>query len=250
MPQGPVAAKKVYPREVRSQAVALHAQGWGTKRIGRRLHIDSSTVKEWLRRWRAYGAESLSPYWRVPRADADGDPRRDERFAEPLRLYVETDLSVREICRRCGLEYGSFYAWLARRAPGQVASRRAARQEAALRACEDPAYLEFSDTQLARLYHLTSSQLKALLQERRPGVLEWRGQERRRMGMTRKPHHGERSSDGERCALAAEHLRSSDDTIAGAAARYRLSPAALRKHLVARHKDLAHEVVKRAAASR
>ena len=115
--QQPLRKHHAYPQEVRQQAIALHDQGLGAKRISRELGIDSSVIKEWLRRYREFGADSLKPWWRKSTSGIHKSAdfaERHARFDEPLRLYMETDMKCTDICRRCGVDYASFYYFLHR----------------------------------------------------------------------------------------------------------------------------------------
>lgn len=173
--------RRAYPMEVRQRAVGLHREGLGAKRIGRTLGIDESVIKEWLRRYRAYGEDSLRPWWRAgtrrrqdeaalpgqpcgtdlsgsenaadapssagpseTRAAAQGErmselqgrpgPRASvpvhEKYREALRLFVSSNLSRVEICRRCGVTYGGFTSYLQRYHSRYLESGRQRRRNA------------------------------------------------------------------------------------------------------------------------
>lgn len=123
--------RRAYPAEIRLQAAALHDSGLGYKRIGKALGIECSVVREWLRRYRKYGAESLQPFWRCRERQEQAAARKapvvrqdgsalHERYREALRLYSESDLTRSEVCRLCGVGYQSFSYYLRRYHPEYV----------------------------------------------------------------------------------------------------------------------------------
>ena len=142
-------SRPAYSVEVRQRAIALYRKGLGAKRISRELGgVDSSTVKEWLRRYRAYGANSLQPWWRpdkhhpprpprlparasdaptaasdAPRSSARPKTARipiHDKYREALQLYATTDLKRTEVCRRCGVSYAAFSTYLRRFHPAYI----------------------------------------------------------------------------------------------------------------------------------
>ena len=60
-PHGTADKRRTYPAEIRRKAVMLHGKGWGAKRIGGELGIDSSVIKRWLRRYLQFGEQALQP---------------------------------------------------------------------------------------------------------------------------------------------------------------------------------------------
>lgn len=129
----PTRQRRFYPKEIRQQAVAMHEEGLGAKRIGKALGIDASVIKEWLRRYRRYGEASLQPWWREnmrsKREEAVSPPRNirvdpHETFREALQLYMDSDLKRSEVCRRCGVNYNLFSYYLRRYHPRVLAAAR------------------------------------------------------------------------------------------------------------------------------
>ena len=123
--------RRNYPKEVRLQAVALNKEGLGAKSIGKALGIDSSVIKNWLKRYRQFGEQALQPYWRekssIKIEDKPFEPKGPlhlyEKYKEALSLYIEDDhLSCSEICRRCGVSTKAFEHHLRRYYPQYIRS--------------------------------------------------------------------------------------------------------------------------------
>lgn len=74
--------------EVRRQAVMLHGDGLGAKRIGKALGIDSSVIKGWIQRYKKYGEEALQPWWRE-RARLETDAVKTPPQPEQGSLWPE-----------------------------------------------------------------------------------------------------------------------------------------------------------------
>ena len=130
-PHGTADKRRTYPAEIRRKAVMLHGKGWGAKRIGGELGIDSSVIKRWLRRYLRFGEQALQPYWHESRLHKikdgtigpNGPQELYEKYKEALRRYIEEDhLSCAEICRRCGVGTKAFEHYLRRYYPQYVRS--------------------------------------------------------------------------------------------------------------------------------
>ena len=113
----------------RKQVVELYESGYGSKRIARLMKLDDSTVRLWLRRYRASGLESLQPYWRPalpekPKSVRDVRRVTNERlFSSAFEAYSTTLEPVASIARRYGLDYQSFVYHLKRYHPELVEKR-------------------------------------------------------------------------------------------------------------------------------
>ena len=118
-----------HPFAERKQVVELYESGYGSKRIARLLKLDDSTVRLWLRRYRATGLESLQPYWRPPlpeKPKSVRDVRRvtNERlFSSAFETYASTLEPVASITRRYGLDYNTFVYHVKRYHPELVERR-------------------------------------------------------------------------------------------------------------------------------
>lgn len=105
----------------RKRVVELYQTGLGSKRIAQALDLDDSTVRQWLRKYRAHGLDALRPYWRDNRtAQGLRISRREENertFQPAFTAYATTLEPVASITRRYGLDYQSFVYHLKRYHP-------------------------------------------------------------------------------------------------------------------------------------
>lgn len=112
----------------RKRVVELYQSGLGSKRIAQAMHLDDSTVRLWLRKYRTYGLESLRPYWRRDKkTDGIRASRREENertFQTAFSAYATTLEPVASITRRYGLDYQSFVYHLKRYHPELWEQRR------------------------------------------------------------------------------------------------------------------------------
>lgn len=120
---------KRHPFSERKRVVELYLQGLGSKRIAAQLGIDDSQVRSWLRKYKAYGVESLHPYRRSGEAPSSKGrslhKHNEKQFQVAYRIYAGTLEPMASIARRHGLNYGSFRYYLLRYHP-ELAERRAA----------------------------------------------------------------------------------------------------------------------------
>ena len=119
---------KRHPFSERIRAVELHKQGLGSKWIAAQLGVDDSQVRSWIRKYKAYGIESLRPYGRkAGESKSNGKSQyvnQEEQFRNAYQLYAETQESMASIARRYGLDYGSFRYYLLRYHPELKERRR------------------------------------------------------------------------------------------------------------------------------
>lgn len=119
-----------HPFAERKQVVELYESGFGSKRIARLMKLDDSTVRQWLRRYRATGLESLQPYWRPPVPEKPKNVRDVRRvtnerlFSSAFEAYASTLEPVASITRRYGLDYNTFVYHVKRYHPELVAQRK------------------------------------------------------------------------------------------------------------------------------
>lgn len=183
----------------------------------------------------------------------------DEKYRAALQLYRETDLSITEISRECGVSRGGFASYIQRhhralmfarhgveagsaemriRKPeGQLPSTHA-KYKAAVEACDSEDYIHLNVSQVARLFHLDCTALNNQLKTHYPEILDRREKERLRRGVADNFLRGARKSAVETYAEAIELLRRSDKTIEEAADACRISFTGLRQHVLIYHKDI------------
>ena len=96
------------------RAVEFHKQGLDSKLIASQLGIDDSLVRKWIRKYKAYGIESLRPY---SRGISESKGKSDKQFLEAYQAYATTLGSISSIARQYGLNYYSFRYHLLRYHP-------------------------------------------------------------------------------------------------------------------------------------
>ena len=115
----------------RLKVVELYQQGNGCKKIARMLGLDDSMVRSWLRKYKAYGAEALRPYWRGPKVASfiQSDRRRENEdlFRQAYPAYVSSLEPVASIARRFRIDYHSFKYHVQRYHPELVQLRETLR---------------------------------------------------------------------------------------------------------------------------
>lgn len=110
----------------RKRAVELYHAGFSSRKIAKLLHLDDSSVRLWLRRFRSYGLESLQPYWRVPSQGTNASKREENerKFQPAFSAYGDSLESVLSIARRYDFNYHSFKYYIEHYHPELVARRR------------------------------------------------------------------------------------------------------------------------------
>lgn len=136
MPELQTQIKRKYnrhPFSERSQVVKLYSEGFGSRYIARVMNLDDSTVRHWIRKYRAHGMDALHPYWREGRPEQGlRVSRREENertFQPAFTAYATTLEPVASITRRYGIDYQSFIYHLKRNHPELVARREELRQQ-------------------------------------------------------------------------------------------------------------------------
>lgn len=108
-------------------AVEMYQHGNGCKKIARVLGLDDSMVRSWLRKYKAYGAEALQPYWRGPKVapciQRDRRRENEELFSKAYPAYAFSLEPVASIARRYQFDYHSFKYHVQRYHPELVARR-------------------------------------------------------------------------------------------------------------------------------
>lgn len=111
---------RTHPLSEKRKAVELHSDGLGSKSIARKLGIDPSTVRMWLRRYRTLGETGL---YRCPGRHLTVDKRRS----------IETEISMRRATHeQIAFEYGVSRSTVSRIANELRAERRRAAANAEL----------------------------------------------------------------------------------------------------------------------
>lgn len=190
-------------------------------------------------------------------------PQTAAKYSPALELYAASRLSVAEICRRCGVSVSGFSRYISayhrqlmlerngiRCTPAEAADikinpRRGqfpavrARYRDAIAACDSMDYIEYNVSEIAREFGLDGTNLANQLRRHYPGVLEFREQARRRLGLADNLPRGVRPWCEEQYAGAVELLRADRYvTVQDAADLCNVSCTGLEQHLIFYHSDL------------
>lgn len=196
-------------------------------------------------------------------------PETEAKYRSALGLYISTDLSSVEICRRCGVSVSGFTRYISKyhrhlmlkrngiRCSPEEASeikvsqwrrqhpRTHTKYKEAIEACDSMEYIACNISEIAREFGLDGTDLANQLRRHYPGVLELRERTRHQLGINDNLPRGVRQWCAEQYAEAVELLRSDRYiTVQAAAERCNVSYTGLEQHLLFYHKELVDNRIK------
>lgn len=184
------------------------------------------------------------------------------KYAEAVRLYAETDMTITDIATQCSLSRGAFSQYLRRYQrelmlrrheiptdgvdlaavkivqAGHQCRKSHEKYKDAVAACDSMKYIELNVSQVARLFHVTPTGLANFMRVHYEDVLPLREKIRRRLGLADNTHRGMSSNAREQYAEAVEIYRTTDMTIPEIADCCNVSESGLAQHLRFYHKDI------------
>lgn len=183
----------------------------------------------------------------------------DEKYRKALQLYMDTEMTITEISRECGVTRSGFAAYINRchrdlmyarhgiktddpghkmkRNNGQNPRTRNKYREA-IEACDSEEYIHLNVSQIARMFNLNGTALGNQLKTHYPDIIERREKERQKRGIADNFQRGPRKYAVEAYSEAVELLRTSDMTIEEVAETCKVSFTGFRQHVLLYHKDL------------
>ena len=190
-------------------------------------------------------------------------PETEAKYREAIVLYRSTRISCAEIGRLCGVTESGLRSYISKyhrdlllarndilcskeeahrikltQLIGQQPATRIKYREA-IEACGSKDFIEFNISQIARQYGLNPDGLSRQLRTHYHGIIEWREQERQRLGIGDNLSRGMRRYCQEQYAKAVKLLRgNSYITVQEAADSCGVSYAGLEQHLCFYHSDL------------
>lgn len=196
-------------------------------------------------------------------------PQTEEKYREAIELYQSTRLTCAEICRICGVTASGLQCYISRhhrdlmlarydiscsreqaqdiklnQLRGQLPATRAKYKDA-IAACKNIEYIELNMSQIARQYGVDPDGLSRQLRTHYPDFLEWRENERKRLGKGDNLPRGMRSFCQKQYTEAVELLRgNSYITVQEVANSCGVSYSGLEQHLLFYHKDLVKRRIK------
>lgn len=176
-----------------------------------------------------------------------------EKYSDAITLYVETGLSIKQICEQTGVGFTAFSSYLSTHHRELILKRHSLTEfkdvklrgkkgqtteahykyKDAIAACDSLEYIEYNISQIARIFDVNCSSLASQLRRHYPDIVPRREQERRRIGIVINLQYGARKWSKEGYAAAVDMLQSSDKTIEEVAEVCNVSYTGLREHILA-----------------
>ena len=174
-----------------------------------------------------------------------------EKYSDAITLYVETGLSIKQICEQTGVGFSAFSSYLSthhrdlilkrhnltefknvklRGKKGQTTAAHYKYKDA-IAACDSVEYIEYNISQIARIFDVNCSALASQLRRHYPEIVPRREKERQRMGISVNLQYGARKWSTKAYCTAIEMLQSSDMTIEEVADACNVSHTGLREHV-------------------
>ena len=120
-------AYNFHPFSEREKVVALYESGLGNERIAKLMGLDSSMVRQWLRRYRDAGLDALRLQRRVQKETLSrretSRRQKDAQYYEAYRVFSTTLEPLASITRRFQLDYKTFKYHVEHFHPELVAKR-------------------------------------------------------------------------------------------------------------------------------
>ena len=184
--------------------------------------------------------------------------KTNNKYGEAVHLYQSTNYTIRAICQSLNLSYPAFCSYLFRvhrdlilerhhlsshsnvKFRGKRGQSTASHQKykEAIEACDSMEYIEYSVSQIARIFDLNATALSNQLRRHYPEIVPNREQQRQKLGISQNIHHGVRSWCKEEYSKAVEVLKTTDMTIKEAAEYCNVSFSGLREHLTYYHPEI------------
>lgn len=189
-------------------------------------------------------------------------PAAQLKYAEAVRMYASTDLSIRAVAEKCGVtpsglsaHIGQYHRELLFARYGLEINDESLRKlkvkprkgqslkthlkyKGAIEACGDVAYIEYNVSQVARLFNLNGILLSSQLKAHYPDVIANRERLRQRLGIADNAHRGPRKKCIEAYAEALEMYRDTDMTKQEVARVCDVSQSGLIQFMRFYHKDI------------
>lgn len=186
-------------------------------------------------------------------------PAAADKYREAIELYRDTDLTLGEISKRCGVTRRGLSAYIyrchrdlmlkrnglsgdpqknIRKNKGQRPETRKKYREA-IEACDSVEYINLNISQIASMFHLNASALSSQLRTHYPEIIPRREAQRRQKGIADNIHRGVRKESAAIYKEAIQMLRNTDYTIERVAELCNVSYTGLRQHIIFYHKDIA-----------
>lgn len=196
-----------------------------------------------------------------------------QKYAEAVKLFASSDLTIREVAQRCNVTPQGLSAHISKhhrpilfarygldpQNPAGLALKVKPRRgqslkthlkyKEAIEACGDIAYIEFNISQIARIFDLDGPALAAQLRVHYPDIIPNREIMRQKLGIADNIHRGARLASEEEYRQAVEMYRDTDLTIPEVAEKCNVSLSGLSQFMRFYHHQLITEKALRRAAA-
>lgn len=186
----------------------------------------------------------------------------DQKYAEAVKLYAETNLSLKQIAVGCGLSPGAFGNYLRRNrrelvlrrynvsadgaspdavkllSPGTQSVRSHEKYGKAIAACDSLEFIELNVSQIAHMFNLSGTALTNYMRVHYEEIPVRREKIRQRLGLSDNIHHGVREVSESQYAEAVRLYRDTEMTLSEVAAQCQVSERGLSQHLRFYHKEV------------
>ena len=180
------------------------------------------------------------------------------KYKEALSLYLESNLSIKNICERTGVGFSAFCSYLSRHHRELIISRHNLtgytnvklrgnkgqttsahyKYKDAIAACDNIEYIEYNISQIARIFGVDCSSLASQLRRHYPEIVPRREKQRNLLGISVNLQYGARKWSRKGYAAAVEMLQSTDMTIEEVANTCNVSYTGLREHILAYYPEV------------
>lgn len=185
-----------------------------------------------------------------------------EKYAEAVRLYADTDMTITDIALRCDISRKAFSQYLRRHErelmlkrheistegknpqdvkiiqPGKQSDKAHEKYHKAVEACDSMEYIKLNVSQIARKFNVTPTGLHNFMRIHYPDIIPNREKIRGRLGLTDNTPRGARQLSKRQYAEAVELYRKSNMAMPEIAERCGVSERGLAQHLRSYHKDI------------
>ena len=184
------------------------------------------------------------------------------KYEKAVALYADTDMTIKDIAKECGVSAGGLGSYL-RRYWRELVLRRyqihidgkeakdikimeAGKQNVnahtkykdAVAACDSLTYIDLNVSQIARKFGTDGTSLANFMRIHYAEVLVWREKVRQRLGINDNIWHGARSECTKQYAEAVELYRDTDMTLPEVAETCKISLSGFSQHLRFYHKGI------------
>lgn len=188
-----------------------------------------------------------------------------QKYAEAVRLYAETDMTITDISLKCGISRMAFSQHLRRhernlmlrrhdittegKDPQAIKIIQAGHQNIkahekykdAVAACDSADYIGMNVSQVAHLFNVTPTGLANFMRRHYPDIIPNRERQRQQLGLADNVHRGMSNVAKEQYREAVELYRSTDMTLPEIALKCNVPEHGLLQHLSFYHKNILQE---------